>query len=300
LFAPAKTPAPGGPSSPGTPESGGGKEPGRPTPAGTPGPKEDPSGGEGEPAKEAGKTTEADKDPKDSLPLKPTLLFFLKRHPADGKPYTPDEQEKATSRFYREIFSKKEIIDLAREFICIRVDVAKIAQWKDKLPYRASKAPAIALLDLKEKVVYRTEDPKLLWQTLAKALATVLKKVEGEVKRIARGKEETPEVLRAKARVIEIEMREEYRKAFDFVVAMRWSQAEKRFEEILKRAEENEWKARAKNGAKEIEAGKLVEEAQKALRKRRKPEAKSLLTKALEVKGAYYYSQKARELLDSF
>jgi hypothetical protein len=142
-------------------------------------------------------------------------------------------------------------------------------------------------------------DPNLTWQVLAVKMKAALKKVEAEVKKIARSREVTPLVERAKARVAEIAMREEYNKGFSYLLSMRWSLADSRFRKLLRREGDSPWKDRARRGLKEIEAGKLVAQAQRALQGKQMELAKDLLRQAMEIKEARHFGKKARELYRS-
>ncbi|MHC4600173.1 MAG: hypothetical protein ACYS47_14325, partial [Planctomycetota bacterium] len=107
---PPKSPPPKPTPPGGTPKPSGNPPEPTPTPSGG---KPSGDGGTPTPDGSGNKPTEADKNGRDNLPMKPSLLFFVK-FPlyVRGRAPTQDEETKATSRFYREIFREKEIIRL--------------------------------------------------------------------------------------------------------------------------------------------------------------------------------------------
>lgn len=302
---PKAAPKPSPSGSPGRSPSGQ-PAPGQPSPSGgAPGqdPAPAPSGGSpgqpgpAEPGQEQPKT-EGNAEPQ--LPVKPTILFFA-RYAFEVRPgiWSSDDEVKATMRYFNEIFREKEIIALAREFICTVADMGKLSSYGKHLAAKADKAPTIVLLDIDRNPLYRTSDPALQWKTLADALRKVLKKADDQAKALAKKPDDSQRVRQARDRVVHIEMREEYNKAMALAVAGKWAQAEKLFRALMDCKNEDEFKSRAKNGIREIEAGKLVEEAQKAIRARRIEEARTLLDMAAALDEAEHYSKIAKELLKS-
>ncbi len=297
--APEPKPAPG-PSQPGTPgaapPSPSGADPGRspaPSPSGSPSGQPGPSGpGQGKP--------DSGRDGEPQLSVKPTILFFA-RYAVEMKPgvWSSDDEVKATMRYFNEVFREKEVVELAREFICTVADVRKLDSYGNHLPVRTDKAPTVVLLDIDRKPLFQTSDPGLQWKTFADALRKALKKADDQVKALAKRADDNPRVRQARDRVVHIESREEYNKAMASALAGKWAQAEKGFRALTDSKTGNEFKTRAKNGLLEIDAGKIVEEALTAIRARRIEQARNLLNMAVALKEAEHYSKIAAEILKS-
>jgi hypothetical protein len=230
--------------------------------------------------------------------MKPIVIFFAKSRDvlSFGKKIK-DREVEATTHYEKELFGRYAIAELSKEMIMIKVDVRKADKKLLAKTYYVRRAPMVVILDFYGKILYRLSNPKMNWRQLGKVMESAIKKVETQVKRLAKSKEESPLVERAKVRANEIDMREGYAKGLDLTYKKKWALAEKAFQAVLDNKADNAWKKKAEAGMMEIKAGKLFTEAEYAVKKRRYQEAKELLDKVLKIKESQYYRQLATELI---
>jgi tetratricopeptide (TPR) repeat protein len=221
--------------------------------------------------------------------MKPILVFFAKpRDAMDFNKKSKDSQVNGTIHYEKEVFGRLAIAELTKEFICIKVNIKKADKRLLAKTYGVTRAPVVQILDFYGKQVYRLVSPKLSWRHMGKFMEKAIKKVEREVKRLAKSKEDTPIVQRAKVRANEIDMRDGYNKGLDYTYKRKWARAEKEFQAVLDNKAENQWKKKAENGMMELKAGKLFVEAERMEKKRRYSQAKELLDKVVRINQSKY------------
>jgi tetratricopeptide (TPR) repeat protein len=231
--------------------------------------------------------------------MKPILVFFNK--PKDllafGKKARKDPQVEACEDFNKDLWKRWVITELAKEFVCVRVNIRK-AEPNLLRRYRVARAPVIQILDFNMKPLYFTASARLSHSSLARIMDRTRKKVEIMVKRLAKKNDDSPLVKQAKIRAAVIEQRELYDKGLEYLEKQRWVQAEKKFNETIAIDQDSDWKKKAKVGILEIKAGKDYYEAEKLYKLRRFPECKKLLEQILsKYKEAKFFCGLAKDKL---
>jgi tetratricopeptide (TPR) repeat protein len=230
--------------------------------------------------------------------MKPILIFFAKsRDVLNFGKKVRDREVEATTHYEKEIFRRYAITQLAKEFISIKVDTRKADRKLMARSYYVRRAPVVVILDIYGKMMYRLTSPKMNYRQLAKVMESAIKKTEKEVARLARSKEASPIVERAKVRYAEIEMRDLVDKGMAYCYDERWDKAEEAFKDVLGRKEDNQYKKKAQDGMMEIKAGKLYVEGNYLYKKKRYQQAKDCLDKVLTIKESKYFKQMATTLL---
>jgi predicted negative regulator of RcsB-dependent stress response len=230
--------------------------------------------------------------------MKPVLIFFAKSRDilSFGKK-VKDREVDATQHYEKEIFGRYAITQLAKEFICIKVDTRKADKRLLAKTYRARRAPVVVIVDLYGRTLYRLSNPKMSYRQLAKVMSSAIKRVEKEVGRLAKSSEESPLIDRAKTRWAEIEMRGLCDKAADYTFKRNWALAEKKYKEVLGHKEDNQYKKVAKIGLREVQAGKLFTEGEAFYKHKRYRQAKEVLDKVIKIRESKIYKQMATDLL---
>jgi tetratricopeptide (TPR) repeat protein len=230
--------------------------------------------------------------------MKPILMYFCKsQNVLEFSEKTKDPEVLATVDFDKEIFARFAITELAKEFINIKVDLRKADMGFLAKTYGVRTAPVIIILDFNANVLYRLASAKLNFRQLGKCMETALKRVEGDVKKLAASKDESPIVARAKTRAAEIEMRDDFGKGMDFACDMKWDLAEKSFKKVIDRTEENKWKKSAQDGMIEVKAGKLFVEGEQAYKNKNYTKSKELLDQVIKLNESRFWKPQAIELL---
>ncbi|MHC5081602.1 MAG: hypothetical protein ACYTHN_21580 [Planctomycetota bacterium] len=232
--------------------------------------------------------------------MKPIMVYFQK--PKDllnfGNKARKDPEVEACKGLDEELWKRWIITELAKEFVCIRVNTRK-ADPSLLRRHRVARAPVISIFDFNAKQLYFSASARMRYQVLAKKMDAQRKRVEAEVKKIAESTEESPLVLRAKSRAMVLEQRECYDDGLAQLEKKRWAKAEELFQKGIAIERESEWKKKCKNGLIEIKAGKAYYEADALYGKRRFKECKALCEKVVsQYKEAKYFSAMAKELLE--
>ena len=212
--------------------------------------------------------------------MKPILVWYNK--PKDllafGKKKRKDPEVEACDAMANDLWKRWIITELAKEYICVRVNTRK----SDKSllrGHRVARAPVVEILDFNLKAIYFSSSPRLKHNSLAKVMDRCRKKVEDAVVKLAKSDEDSPLVERAKKRAQVIETRECNDKG-------------------LAIEEDSHWKHKCKNGLLEIKAGKLYVEAERLYKMRQfKPCKSKLDTIVSEYKEAKFFAAMAKEML---
>ena len=231
--------------------------------------------------------------------MKPVLIFFNK--PKDllafGKKARKDPAVDACQAMDKDLWKRIAITERAKEFVCIRVNITKADKQLLK-KHRVSRAPVVALFDFYLKQITLFSSPKLNYNLLGKWMDRAEKAVEKEVRKLAKSKEDTPLVQRAKKRAKVLDQRKFYEEGAKELDRQKWSRAEEKFNKAIELAEASEWLKKAKVGLIEIKAGKKFHEAEKLYKIRRFKECKKALETILrDYKEAKYFGALAKEKL---
>lgn len=232
--------------------------------------------------------------------MKPILVYFCK--PKDllafGAKARKDPQVDACEEMDKDLWARWVITELAKEFVCVKVNVRK-ADSKLLRKHRVARAPVVSIFDFNLKQVYFTPSPRLRYSALSKVMNNARIRVEAEVKKLAASDEDTPLVHRAKARAQVIEQRELYDEGLTALEKKDWACAEEAFNKAIAIEQESDWKKQCKVGLVEVSAGKAVDEAERFIDRKRFKEAKDILEKVLkEYKEAKYFTAIAKERLE--
>lgn len=230
--------------------------------------------------------------------MKPVLVFFSK--PKDllafGNKAQKDPEVDACAAMDEDLWKRIAITELAKEFVCVRVNVRKADAGLLK-KHRVARAPVVALFDFNLKQLNFFSSPKLAWNAFSKVMEATQKKVEADVKKLAKSEEDTPLVQAAKKRANVIEQRETYDDGIELLDKKKYDEAEAKFKKVVESAQDSEWKKEAQVGLVEIKAAKMYEEADRLYTQRRFKECKDLCDKILkECKEARYYGALVTEL----
>ena len=231
--------------------------------------------------------------------MKPILVWYNK--PKDllafGKKKRKDPEVEACDAMANDLWKRWIITELAKEYICVRVNTRK----SDKSllrGHRVARAPVVEILDFNLKAIYFSSSPRLKHNSLAKVMDRCRKKVEDAVVKLAKSDEDSPLVERAKKRAQVIETRECYDKGVQALGKRDWNKAADNFNKGLAIEEDSHWKHKCKNGLLEIKAGKLYVEAERLYKMRQfKPCKSKLDTIVSEYKEAKFFAAMAKEML---
>lgn len=231
--------------------------------------------------------------------MKPILVWYNK--PKDllafGKKKAKDPEVEACDEMANDLWKRWIITELAKEYVCIRVNTRKSDQSLLR-GHRVARAPVVEILDFNLKAIYFSSSPRLKHNSLAKVMDRCRKKVEDAVVKLAKSDEESPMVERAKKRAQVIETREFYDKGVQDLGKRDWNGAADNFNKGLAIEEDSSWKLKCKNGLLEIKAGKLYVEAERLYKMRQfKPCKDKLDTIVNEYKEAKFYAAMAKEML---
>jgi tetratricopeptide (TPR) repeat protein len=231
--------------------------------------------------------------------MKPILVYFQK--PKDllafGKKARKDPEVEACEDYDNDLWKRWVITALSAEFVCVRVNVRKA----DKMllrKHRVARAPVIEILDFNLKPHYFTASARLNHSSLSRVMESKRKRVEALVKKLAKSKEDSPLVERAKKRAQVIEQREFYDKGLTYLERKRWVQAEREFNKGIEIDQDSEWRKKCKTGLLEIKAGMKFQEAEKLYKYRRFTQCKELLEEIIsKFKEAKFYVGMAKDKL---
>jgi len=231
--------------------------------------------------------------------MKPILVYYTK--PKDllafGKKARKDAEVEACENYNKDLWKRWVITALSKEFVCVRVNVRK-AEPKILRQHRVARAPVIEILDFKLKPKYFTASARLNHSSLSRVMDRTRKYVEAAVKKLAKSKEDSPLVARAKVRAQVIEQRELYDAGLGNLEKKRWVKAEESFLKALEIEQDSDWKKKAKVGLIEIKAGKAYYESEKLYKMRRFKQCKELLDKILgDFKEAKFFCGLAKAKL---
>jgi tetratricopeptide (TPR) repeat protein len=204
--------------------------------------------------------------------MKPILVFYCKSRDINdfGKKTRKDAEVEATVGLDENLWKRWIITELAKAFVCIRVDVRK-ADVSILRKHHVARAPVIEILDFRLKPIHFSPDARQRVNAVAKVMGQARSRVEKEVRKLAAG-----EALEKR----------------------RWKEAEKQFQKALAIEQECAWKKKCEKGLLEIEAGKIFVNAEKRIKAKRYAEARDLLAKILaDYKEATFFRSLAKEKL---
>jgi hypothetical protein len=228
--------------------------------------------------------------------MKPILIYFHKPEDpfaGDGK---KDKESEACKGLHEDVWKMWIITELAREFVCVRVDKSK-ADAKLLRKHRVMRAPALKIVDFNLDQIFFTASPKVKYKSFAKSMDQARKKVEKAVKKLAGQDGTSPMVERAKARAQALEQRAIYDKGLTALQRRNWSGAAKEFNKGLAVETESEWKKACEVGLKEIEAGKLYVQAEMQERSKQYDACWETLKKIVnDYREAVYFGEMAKTL----
>ncbi|MHC5080641.1 MAG: thioredoxin domain-containing protein [Planctomycetota bacterium] len=228
--------------------------------------------------------------------LKPILLYFHKA-PTFDEGDRKDSEADACEKLQENVWKQWVITELAREFVCIRVDKSK-ADPKMLRRHRCVRAPVIRILDFKLEQIHFSASPKVKFKSLAKTMDSARTKVEKAVKKLAGGEGTDPLIEKAKSRMAVIEQRKVYDKGLTQLARRNWSGAKKEFNKVLAMKPESEWTKQANAGLVEVDAGKLFVKAEALAKGKRWQQAKECLDKIIgDYKEAIYFGELAKNLM---
>ncbi len=232
--------------------------------------------------------------------MKPILVYFHK--PKDilafGKKKRKDPEAEACEDLDGDLWKRWVITELSKEFVCVRVNVRKADRHLLR-KNRVARAPVVMILDFNLKHLYFTPSPRLRYTTLSEVMDRSRRRVEIQVRRLARKDEDSALVKRAEFRYDEIRQRDFYSAGAEALGEWDWGKAGANFEKGLAIDRDTEWKQKCLNGLVEIKAGKAVEEAEKLIDGRRYEEARKALEKIVKEFGeAQYFHAIAEDRLE--
>jgi hypothetical protein len=233
--------------------------------------------------------------------MKPIMVYFCKSKDLlnFGKKARKDPEVEACKGLDEDLWTRWIITEMAKEFVCIKVNVRK-ADRKLLRKHRVARAPVVSIFSFSLRQLYFTASARLRHQTLAKKMDVLRKRVEKEVKKLAKagGKESSALVEYAKARAAVLEQRDLYDEGLGFLEKKQWAKAEERFKKGIELGKDSEWKKKCQTGLLEIKAGKAYYEADRLYGKRRFKECKELCEKVVNnYKEAKFFAALAKELL---
>ncbi|MHC4778633.1 MAG: hypothetical protein ACYTFG_08685 [Planctomycetota bacterium] len=230
--------------------------------------------------------------------MKPILLYFWKSKDAfqAGKKPKKDAEVSACEKLQEEVWKQWVITELAKEYVCIRID-KRNADPKVLKNHRAMRAPTIKILDFNLKQIYFSGSPKLKYRSLASVMDKSRKKVESAVQKLADENGTSPLHEKAMARVQVIEQRNIYDKGLSFLAKRAWTKAAEQFTKGTAIEQDSEWKKACETGLKEIDAGKLYVKAERLFQMKRYKECKEILEEIRsDFREATYFATLAGEM----
>lgn len=232
--------------------------------------------------------------------MKPIIVFFNK--PKDllafGKKARKDPEVEACESLNEDLWSRWVITELAKEFVCVRVNLRKADMTLLKR-HKVSRAPVVEILDYTLKPIYFTASARLNHSSFSRIMERTRKQVENAVKKLAESSEESPLVELAKKRAQVLEQRELYDKGLTHLEKQKWADAEDHFNKGIAIEQDSEWKKKCKTGLIEIKAGKDFYEAERLYKLRQFKPCKELLDKILkDYKEAQFFCSLAKAKLD--
>jgi tetratricopeptide (TPR) repeat protein len=231
--------------------------------------------------------------------MKPILVFYCKSRDINdfGKKTRKDAEVEATVGLDENLWKRWIITELAKAFVCIRVDVRK-ADVSILRKHHVARAPVIEILDFRLKPIHFSPDARQRVNAVAKVMGQARSRVEKEVRKLAAGEEDSPLAVRARTRARVIEQRDLHDRGLTALEKRRWKEAEKQFQKALAIEQECAWKKKCEKGLLEIEAGKIFVNAEKRIKAKRYAEARDLLAKILaDYKEATFFRSLAKEKL---
>lgn len=231
--------------------------------------------------------------------MKPLFLYFYKKVSlaATGMKKKDNELEDCTDM--EKEFKMRALANITREFVCARIDTGE-ADKAILAKYRVKAIPTFVIVDLDGKIAW-FQAGKFSWKKVETVLLKILKTADAKVKKIAAGKDPGPMADRAKARLREIEAREEYEKGEKLYETAQLEKAKACFEKVAAMGIDKDFYVeRAQAMLEEIQAAKIYFEACEDIKNKNYAAGKEKLDKILnELKKARAFAEFAREKLES-
>jgi predicted Zn-dependent protease len=233
---------------------------------------------------------------KGAAEIRPFFLYFYTNEPkvADGK---KDYAAMKTCEKVNEELKVRALANLLREYVCIRVNVAK-ADAKVLETHGVREAPTALVLDIQGNLA-ALHVGAFGWGDIDLDLQDCLENAETKVRELAGGDEKAPKTVTAKKRLAGIQIRELYAKGEKLFQRARWEKAAETFKKVAAEGKEgNFFKKRVPSMLAEIQAAKLYFEAIEDLRAARKKEAREKLEKIVyEMENSQWFRRFAKATL---
>lgn len=231
--------------------------------------------------------------------MKPLLLYFYKKVSLVAVGSKKKDKELEECQEMEKEFKMRALANIAREFVCAKIDVGE-ADKAILAKYRVKSTPTFVILDLDGKLAW-FQAAKFNWKKVENVLIKIVRTADAKVKKLAAAKDETPLTVRARARLKEIEAREEYEKGEKLYETAQLEKAKACFEKIVAMGLDKDfYNERAQIMLEEIQAAKIYFEACEDIKNKNYAAGKEKLDKILnELKKARSFSAFAKEKLDS-
>jgi predicted transcriptional regulator len=232
--------------------------------------------------------------------MMPILVFFAKSADEQefGKKGGKDPESAACADMDKDLWKRWVLAELAKDFVCVRVDVAK-ADAGLLRKHSVARAPVVVIYDFRLKPLYFASSPRLGHTVLSKAMKRTRMLVEKTVRKLAGSEDESKTVKRARARVQVLDQRDCYDEGLKHLEKRDWARANEAFKRGVEIDRESAWQDKCSVGLAEIEAGKIFVQAEKLIKQKRYQEALVLLQKIMvNYKEAAYFGALAKEKAD--